>query len=223
MNTRTQGFLLLLFGGALLRIGVSDLLLRYVRPAARPWVILAGFGLLILALAQLVSAHRQRAAHEPTTRTGWLILAPVLAMVVIAPPALGAFSASRTPSQVHPQNHKEFSALTGSDPHRLALFDFTTRILWDGARSLNGVEVELTGFVLSQRPDGFVLARLVITCCAADARPIEVVVHTTQHPVDDSWVATTGRYVGTDPAAPTLPILAATSISSVTEPRDPYE
>ncbi len=40
MTTRTQSFVLLLFGGALLRLASGDALLRYVRPVARPWVFL---------------------------------------------------------------------------------------------------------------------------------------------------------------------------------------
>ena len=38
MSTRTQAYLLLLFGGALIRLAVSDLLLRYVRAVARPLI-----------------------------------------------------------------------------------------------------------------------------------------------------------------------------------------
>jgi hypothetical protein len=58
VNTRTQSFVLLLFGGALLRLATSDALLHYVRPISRPWVLLAGLAFVGLALWNLVAALR---------------------------------------------------------------------------------------------------------------------------------------------------------------------
>ena len=220
MNTRTQAFLLLLFGGALIRLAVSDLLLRYVRAVARPWVLLAGVAMVVLAVSQLIHARRQQ---HPATRTGWLLLAPVVAIVVIAPPALGSFSASRAPVGVNDQLHKDFPPLTGPSPHTLKMIDFTTRVLWDAGRTVTGQDVQLTGFVLKQRTDGFVLARLVITCCAADARPVEVYIRTAQHPPADEWVTVTGTYAGVDPVDTTFPLLASTAIVGVAQPKNPYD
>jgi uncharacterized repeat protein (TIGR03943 family) len=220
VNTRTQGYLLLLFGGALLRLGVSDLLLRYVRPVARPWVLLAGAVVFALAICQLI---HDRKHHEYATGTGWLLLAPVVAIVVIAPPALGSFSASKATVGVNDQLHKDFPALTGPSPHPLSMIDFTTRVLWDAGRTVTGKDVALTGFVLKQRADGFVLARLVITCCAADARPVEVYVRSDQHPPPDQWVTVIGRYAGNDPVETTFPLFSVTAITPVSQPKNPYD
>lgn len=229
MSERTQAFVLLLFGGALVRLGVSDQLLRYVRPVARPWVLLAGSALLALAVLRLVQGHRaDRAAGASSggraIGTGWLLLAPVVAILVIAPPALGSFSAARAvPVSVSPADSKSFPALTGSAPHQLGLLDFTTRVVWDAGRTLTNQDVALTGFVLSQRPDGFVLARLVITCCAADAQPVEIEVRTQHPPVRGAWVRVVGRYAGVDPELTTFPVLTAGSLTPVAEPTNPYD
>jgi hypothetical protein len=115
---------LLLFGAALVKLGASDDLLLYVRPVARPWVLLAGISLLLLAVWSIVAQVRAtgRAAgeapadhdgesvsvsesdsdthsdgagvghthtHGAAPRTAWLVLAPVVAVLIIAPPALG--------------------------------------------------------------------------------------------------------------------------------------
>jgi uncharacterized repeat protein (TIGR03943 family) len=239
MNRRTHGFIVLLFGGALVRLAVSDALLRYVKPSARPWVLLAGVALVAVAVGELVLEHRgQRRPgdddgssasgdgdHGRAPRSGWLVLAPVVAILVIAPPALGSFTASRasTPVTAQPGTRKDFPALTGPSPHGLSLFDFTTRVVWDGGRTLHGQDVALTGFVLAQHPDGFVLARLVITCCAADARPVEVLVRSSSHPTTDGWVTVTGQYAGTDPAQPTFPILDSSGVTHAAEPANPYD
>jgi uncharacterized repeat protein (TIGR03943 family) len=231
VNARTQAYLILLFGGALVRLAAGNALLRYVRPVARPWVLLAGIGMVVLAVVLLAKAHQSRGSAGSTggssfgVPTGWLLLAPVIAIVVVAPPALGSFSANRESSPVAASAavHKDFAGLTGLAPHRLGLFDFTTRVLWDSARTVSGTDVTLTGFVLSQRNDGFVLARLVITCCAADARPVEVFVRNSTHPPEDAWVAVTGRYAGTDKARPTFPVLAASVVLPVNQPVNPYD
>jgi uncharacterized repeat protein (TIGR03943 family) len=223
VNTRTQGYLLLLFGGAVLRLGFSDLLLRYVKPASRPWIVLAGADLLVLAVAHLLQARRGRIQDDRGTGTAWLLIAPVVAIVVIAPPALGSFSANRAPAIADTQVHREFPALRDSSPHRLRMLDFTARVLWDAGRTVSAQDIQLTGFVLKQRPDGFVLARLVISCCAADARPVEVVVRSDRHPAADSWLTATGRYDGTIRQQRTFPVLHAESIQPVKQPTNPYD
>jgi uncharacterized repeat protein (TIGR03943 family) len=224
MNARTQGFVLLLFGGSLLRLGVSSQLLRYVRPNARTWVLLAGMALVWLAGIRLVQAHRARSSATAATGVGWLILAPVVAILVVGPPALGPYSAARaSPLSLSASGQKSFPALTGTDPHVLGLLDFTARAVWDDGRTLTGDALSLTGFVLAQRPGGFVLARLVITCCAADAQPIEVEVRATSPPPGDAWVTVVGRYAGGDAGRVRLPVLSATSIAAVAQPTNPYE
>jgi uncharacterized repeat protein (TIGR03943 family) len=235
MNTRTQSFVLLLFGGALLRLATSDALLRYVRPISRPWVLLAGIAFVGLALWNLIAALRSHHPAEPSgadahghsgaSRAGWLVLAPVVAILVIAPPALGAFSAARVPATVaKPAADISFPALAGRDPVPLSLIDFATRALWDDGRTLTGRKVALTGFVLRDQAGGFVIARLVITCCAADARPIDVGVQSGDTPPPtDTWVTVTGAYAGAGGTDGTLPLLTATGVTVIRAPTNPYD
>lgn len=49
--------------------------------------------------------------------------------------------------------------------------------------------------MLGPEPGGFQLARLVITCCAADAQPIVAQVLTSAAPpARDTWVTVTGTF-----------------------------
>lgn len=223
MSIRTQSFLLLLFGGSLIRLSSGDALLRYVRPYARPLVLVAGAAMVILAIVRLVQAHRVGQADRSAVRTGWLLLAPVIAVLLIAPPALGAFTVRREPPSPPPKPDSQFAALTGSSPHHVGLFEFSARVVWDSARTVTDQDVVLTGFVGQQLPDGFVLARLVITCCAADARPVVVHVHTSTHPAVDQWVQITGRYAGLDAANRDVPIVAAIEVNPIPSPSNPYD
>ena len=224
MNTRTQSFLLLLFGGVLIHLATGDALLNYVRPVARPWVLIAGAAIVIVSVVQLVLSSKLTET-DVGSRNGWLILMPVLVLLLIAPPALGAFTARRDPVTVAAPPHPDtpFPALTGPSPHQLKLGDFVLRVLWDSARTVTGQNVAIDGFVVEQRPDGFILARLVITCCAADARPLEVLIRSSVHPQPDSWVDVTGSYSGLDPATSELPTLAAGHVTAIPTPANPYD
>jgi len=237
MTSRTQAFVLLLFGGALLRLATTDALLRYVRPVARPWVLLAGAAIVALALWSLFAPasaagdgpddpgeHQDEHGHHGSSRAAWLVLAPVVAILVIAPPALGAYSAKRLPVSAIKPPSRHFPALTGADPVPMSLLDYYSRAAFDDGRTLTGHHVALTGFVLRGEPDGFQLSRLVITCCAADAQPVVVSVQTsTTAPSRDTWVTVTGTFGGLSPSDATVPVLRADAVTSVHQPANPYD
>ena len=244
MNARTQSFVLLLFGGALLRLSPSDALLRYVRPVSRRWVFLAALAFIALALWGLVAGRFGKIlrpgdeetgqiggdegadahGHSGASRAGWLVLAPVVAILVIAPPALGSFSASRVPATVAKPASSQFAALPKGNPVPLQLIDFAARAVWDDGRTLTGHDMALTGFVLRADSGGFVLSRLVITCCAADARPIDIGVrHSGAAPAVGTWVTVTGGYGGVAPDDATLPLIDATTVTVIRPPTNPYD
>ena len=232
MTWRTQSLLLLMFGGALLRLATTDALLRYVRPVARPWVLLAGLAMAGLALWSLAArpgddAHRDGGERYGPSRAGWLVLAPVVAIVVVAPPALGAYSAARIPMSAVAVASRHLPPLRGADPVRMSLLDYFARAAFDAGHTLRGHHVSLTGFVLRREPRGFELARLVITCCAADARPVVVSVLTQPGesgvPPPNTWVTLSGTYGGQSASDSTVPVLLAESVSMISQPADPYD
>jgi ABC-type nickel/cobalt efflux system permease component RcnA len=113
----SQGLVLLLLGGAVLRISAfSTSYLNYVKPGFRPFLIAAGAVVFILGAIILVQEWRKPAkegpdeehgeehahhddghghdhAHGP--RVAWLMTLPVFAIFLIAPPALGSYAAAR--------------------------------------------------------------------------------------------------------------------------------
>ena len=73
-------------------------------------------------------------------------------------------------------------------------------------------------------PNGFEMARLVITCCAADARPVIVSVRTQgPTPSRDAWVTVTGEYGGMSPSDYTVPVLRALNVTPTRQPDNPYD
>ena len=235
MNTRTQAFVLLLFGWALLRLATTDALLRYVRPVTRPWIVLASLTMLGLAVWSLVAVppfgdqhpHGDAAderGHRSASRAAWLVLAPVVAILVVAPPGLGAYTAKRLPvSQIKPLA-RHVPPLNGADPVAVSLLDYYGRAAFDDGRTLADHHITLTGFALRTVPGGFEMARLVITCCAADAQPVIISVRTpVPTPARDTWVTVTGEYGGMSPSDATVPVLRADAVTPIRQPANPYD
>jgi len=103
----TQGVLLLLFGGAILRASLTDLYLRYVKEGLRPFLIAAGLVLVAAAVMTIGEAFRAEHATEPQDAghdhqhrpmVGWLLILPVLGLLLVAPPALGSYAAGQAGS-----------------------------------------------------------------------------------------------------------------------------
>ncbi|WP_410642430.1 TIGR03943 family putative permease subunit [Amycolatopsis sp. lyj-346] len=239
MKRETQNILLILLGGALVKIAVNGDYLRYVKPAQQPWII-AGGGVMVLlgavAIVRDLVASRRAAVpgdhegHSHSARPAWLLLVPVLAVFLIAPPALGADSVIRTearaPSTAAAANAAAFPPLPVGNVVPLTVNEFVTRAGWDSAGTLNGRTVSLTGFVV--HTDGStLLARLVISCCAADAFPVTVRLRggEADHLASDAWIQVTGEVV---PGTATrensyTPDFAPASVTSISAPKDPYE
>ncbi|GAA4955294.1 TIGR03943 family putative permease subunit [Actinoplanes utahensis] len=237
MNRRAQAIVLTLLGGAILKASLTDVYLRYVKEGLRPFLIVAGVMLLAAAVMTLYYDLRTGTAgdgdpghahHEP--RVGWLLILPALGLVLITPPALGAYAAgqSGTALAAVPAD-SEFAPLPPGDPVPLSLMDYASRAVFDDGHTLAGRRVRLIGFVTAG-PDGQpMLARMVLACCAADGRPIKVGL-TGDVRVDapaDTWVQVVGTYhdrVVKDPVNKAdVPYLAVTSWQKTTAPRQTYE
>jgi uncharacterized repeat protein (TIGR03943 family) len=234
VSNRAQAFVVLLFGLVLLRLAVSDLLLRFVRAGTRPLVLVAGTLVVLLGIWSLVAAGRgdDRAdarpsssdahGHSGASRLAWLAVLPTVAVSVVGPPALGAFTAGRGTRSATLPTGQVFGPLVEGSTARLSIVEFAVRALDHDGRTLVHRPVSLTGFVVKPLSGGFLLARLVITCCAADALPVEVqVMATATAPAANEWVRVTGTYAGQAPH--NLPVLTATSVRPVPMPSDPYD
>src|SRR6266511_3541467 len=111
------GLISLLVGTALLRLVVTGTYGRYVRVGMGPWLAIAGVAVIVLGLVTLVREARrgERGAPEGSgepragapvapldghdhgggNRMGWLLLAPIAALLLVAPPTLGSFGVDR--------------------------------------------------------------------------------------------------------------------------------
>lgn len=227
--TAASGTISLLVGAVLLRLTFTGAFTRYVRPGMGPLLVVAGLVAIVLGAVTLGRALR----HEPTSegrehdhddmpRAGWLLLAPVAALLLVAPPALGSFGVGRGATIDVTAGAPVFEPLREHAVVPMTLLEYNQRAAERAGESFNDATVELTGFVAGADADGFRLARYQIACCAADAAPIVVRVVGVYGdlPPRDAWVTVTGRF---DEGGGGFPRLVATSIIPITAPDDPYE
>jgi uncharacterized repeat protein (TIGR03943 family) len=222
----------MLVGSVVLRLTFTDTYRRYVQPAMGKWLLIAGVALILLGLVTLINAlrnvepeeaHGHDHEHSHSVGVGWLLLAPIAALLLVAPPTLGAYGVNRAGTIKVKPGKAFFKPLKQKDaPVQMTLLEYIERSLEHGGRSFHRVPVKLTGFVAGGEAGGFRLARYQIACCAADATPVdlEVVGTSGPPPSDDQWVTVTGTF---QPGGGELPRLAATSVVEIPAPEDPYE
>lgn len=106
--------------------------------------------------------------------------------------------------------------------------DLVMRALYDGTNSVATTPVTVVGFI-SPAGDGYTtgytIARMAISCCAADANPTRIHVDgPAPYPVN-SWVAAvvTAQEGTATEANNYVPVVEVRSIEQVQQPTDPYE
>lgn len=246
MNRQTQAAILFLVGGAMLHAGTTGLYLRYVKAGLQPLLLAAGAVLIVSALATVwYELRRVRAArrdpggeaheehddghghahHEP--RISWLLVLPLFALILVAPPALGSYSAVRSGTAL--QAPLAYPALPSGDPVKLGLVDYAGRAAYGHGRTLEGRKVQVTGFVALDHGGTPYLVRMALNCCAADAQPVKIGLSGKLPPVlqPDSWLEVTGTYTARRTKDPVnggiIPYLDVIQAKPVPTPSDPYD
>ena len=245
MNRQAQAAVLFLTGAALLHAGFTNLYLRYVKAGLQPLLLASGAVLILAALATIWyewrarkggeadgEAHGEGHSHgdghvhrEP--RVSWLLVLPLLALILVAPPALGSYSAMRTGTAL--QQPYGYNSLPKSGPLNLTVVDYASRAVYAHGRHISGREIKITGFVALDRTGNPYLVRMALNCCAADAQPVKIALTGHIPPVlqPDKWLEVTGTYTPKETRDPVnngpVPYLKVTAAKPVPTPKDPYD
>ena len=244
MNKEVQPVVLVLVGAAVLKISLGEVYLRYVKEGLQPFLVASG---VVLGLLGLVSAWKDldrggeqaspAGAADGAAEAGdghdrahggpgiaWMLLLPVAAIFLVAPPALGADAASRDSGTVAGPRETSFVPLPEGDPVPLSVADYAVRAGWGGADTLEGRRVALDGFVTPAEDGGWYVTRIAMSCCAADGQAVKVEVLGQPAPPADTWVEVTGTYVPAEAEDPrTVPaVIQASGVVETTAPSNPY-
>ncbi|MGX1271406.1 TIGR03943 family putative permease subunit [Streptomyces phaeoluteigriseus] len=164
---------------------------------------------------------------HPEPRVSWLLVLPLLALILVAPPALGSYSATRTGTSL--QEPLAYPALPATGPLRLSVVDYAGRAVYDDGRTLTGRRIQLTGFLALDHDGTPYLVRMALNCCAADAQPVKVGLTGRIPPVlqPDTWLEITGTYTPHRVKDPVndgpIPFMEVTDARPVPTPKDPYD
>lgn len=239
MRRDAQAVILLLVGGGMLRLAWTGEYLNYVKPYAF-WLIVPA-GVILVAVAAITGWNAWRDKQEAIDADGchdghgepkvaWLLLAPVIGMLLVAPDALGSYEAQRTGTVLGAEeNRSTYPELPDDvDPVPLTLLDYAARAIFDEGETLEGHRIQLRGFILYDG-DEPQLARMVVSCCAADARPVKIgfdgEIPSGLEP--DQWVEVIGEYSpqqGRDEINGALvPYIEVESITNIPSPENEYQ
>ena len=160
-----------------------------------------------------------------------LVVLPVILGLFIPPKPLGAaamsnreISVGSVNSTTAPQTTQIISRPAGDKNVLDWLIDFR---LSQDPTAFADQEAKVIGFVYRDErfdSDTFMVSRFVLSCCAADAAPLGLVVHwpDTTSLTSDQWVEVSGRFQAGEFDGEQMPILIADKVSPTEVPDQPY-
>lgn len=251
MTPANRGLLAIAVGATTLVLASGEDYLHFLRPSMRPYLLAAGVTFVLLGAVVLVSAlvaeRRVPVAtgavahddhdHAHGERIGWLLLLPV-AVALLAPAALDAYGTARAMpyrqrqwalQDFDVQKYLRTQTIAGGVPE-LPISDYIGAAVGaKNAKLLEDHDIRVLGFVADDRARGrdtFLLTRYRISCCAADATPMQLVVHPppgARVPPRNRWVEATVRLEAEQPHHQDLIHVEATDLKPVDAPSHPYD
>ena len=224
MRRETQNVLLLLVGGAMIKISLDGSFVRYVKPSLHPYLLISGVIIVLLAGAAVLrdverGGPEDDHGHEHSSRPYWLLLVPAALILFVAPPALPVSAVPDRMVTAGPLEREAVPPLPAGEAPELPLLDVVQRAARDSTGSLDGREITVTGMRV-ENPDGSVdLARVLIICCAADARSIRI--HLDRN-IDGDWLRVRGTVGQSSPQTGNIPTMTVTGVEHIPAPENTY-
>lgn len=225
------GLVMVALGTVGLQMALTGDALWFVKPSMR-WplgasgLLLVGVGLLTVIGATRRHGHagdhagHDHGDHDHPSGVGLLLVAPLLALLLVAPSALGASAADRRLARIDTEAPLGPLPAPVDGTTVIPLLEVMQRHARGEQGGLAGLQLRLVGFVAEPTSDGFVLTRFRLACCAADASVAKVRIVGVPAPAADAWVEVVGPWV---PGATELPVVAASRVTPVATPANPYE
>jgi uncharacterized repeat protein (TIGR03943 family) len=213
------------------------------------WLVIAGgFGLLIIGglrarslwLTQAKMRRNPRFIIEPAQHItlfppGWsstLLLVTAILGLIVTPRVFASETAlqrgvteSLSMTRSQPQEFK-----TAKRPEERSLIDWVRTLnVYPEPDTYTGQKVKVQGFAIHPKelPEQYLMiARFVITCCAADAYPVGLPVKLTQNRTSyppDTWLEVEGQMITEELSGKRQLTIKANSLKPISEPKNPYD
>jgi uncharacterized repeat protein (TIGR03943 family) len=218
----------------------SGTLLFYISERFAWLTLFAAIGFIIVGAsyryrASSNQAHDHDHAGHQHSNLSWggllLIMLPVILGLIVPPQPLGAaamssreFGLGAVTSANAPKNSQIISRPAGDKNVLDWLIDFR---LANNPAAFTDQEAKVVGFVYRDErfeAGSFMVSRFVLSCCAADAAPLGLVVHWPESTAlaTDAWVEVKGHFEPGEFDGEPMPFLIANSVTPTEMPSQPY-
>ena len=232
-----DGLILSLIGLMVLYLFWNDYLIFYIYPAYNGLVFVAAVLTLLFGLYNFVQTKQDDhcGCNDSSSNAAYSILklllfAPILIGLLLPPKPLSVeLALTRGVSFELEANRQQsiFDTFT-TNPENRTLFDWI-RVLTANPEPDTYLDqkVNLTGFLIYPKdyPDQVYISQFIISCCAADARPISLPVLNTelfQDYTEGDWISLLGSMQVYQSETERKAIVKAEKIQAISPPKNPY-
>lgn len=208
-----------LFGLAIVYLGATEKLGIYIHLSSQWFVLLTG--LLFLFFNFRGIPRKESLIFERSALLGIISLLVVAVLIFSIKPVPLSVETAKTrisggSSPVNANNRERFATRKTSD---FGIVDWLAAFTNpEESFRYENTPADITGFLLMQDGQPMV-GRLVITCCGADAQPAVIRFRWAKDlPEENTWI----RIKGTMHTIDMKPVLEATSLDVIPEPKNPY-
>lgn len=202
----------------------------FLHPDFIPLAFAAAVILLLVTLALLFQRHSH--AHAIGWWRGLLLIIPivVVSFVPLRPLSSSTALSRGSNSGVLSIGRKVNSMQFASNPAKRSLYQWVIALNANPEPThYDGQPVNIKGFVLHDPAlpnDQVLLARFIVTCCAADARVLSLPIKKTAvfaEAKDDQWFEVKGKMTIIETEGKRSLLVQPDSAQRISEPDDPYE
>ena len=236
--------ILALFSAYIYYLFSSGKIATYIHPKMFKYVMFAFIVFLTLAIFQIRRIFSGKKNEK--LKIGFLIfLMPLVLAFTLDPSNLGEKVISNkrinisnnvfknSNKDIKEESSESISADTDKNTVDAEMFKDTLSNIYDNFKIIKGSEVEITGFIYTEEgfpKNRFVVSRLMVGCCAADAEIIGVLceVQNGEEFQKDKWVKVKGTIGSTvqhnqyTDKKETIPIIKVNHIEEVEKPLNQY-
>ncbi|GAB4457183.1 MAG: hypothetical protein Kow0031_38160 [Anaerolineae bacterium] len=227
-------------------------LLFYINERFVWLTVLASIGFVLVGLSYRYRAqhnhhHHDHDGHDPShqhddhdhgdhqhSQLTWagllLVVSPIVLGLLIPPKPLGAAAMSNRDLSVKSLTSVAApeSAVISKPKADKNILDWLIEFQSAGSpEALAGEEAKVIGFIYRDErfaPNEFMVSRFTISCCAADAAPLGLLVRAPEAVTlpDDAWVEVRGQFETGQLDGEPVPVIAAAEITPTDVPEQPY-
>jgi len=237
-----QAFLLLGYGLYLLYLCYSTKINFFVHPDYAYLALGGGYGLVLLFVIGIInffvgkkncSDCNDFTSQRFFSLNNFLVLLPLIVALMTQPRALSSATALNRNLRLDVDSvfGRQISVATQFviDTQKRSMIDWIRLFNQDPEPDHHkDLKAKVVGFVLRDNTlpvDHFMIARFVISCCAADARPVGLIVQYDPAKFNfknDEWIEVSGTFASEEVGGQRQPVLVLESYKVVPIPENPY-